>query len=390
MKTILILRFSAMGDVALAASVMRKIATQTTDIHFVFVTRNFFAPFFNNIPNLEVFPVDFKEKYKGLFGVFKLYKDLNKKYDIDAVADLHNVLRSKLLTLCFRFPFNKIKIATIKKGRSEKRKLCNMNNKEKLPLLPTWQRYTNVFQYLKINTKIEPTPIPYMPEKVKKIGVSPFAQHKGKIYPPELMEKVLEILNNNYELYLFGGGKQEQDLCEKWQKQYENVHSSVRKHTLSEELQIISGLDVMLSMDSAGMHLASLCNIPCVSIWGATHPYSGFVGFGQENNPQIQLELPCRPCSVYGNKPCRYKDYKCLWGIMPDMVMQGLKGKNNLSTTCYDASTLLHPNKKQPLRRCCCSGRRCALSGALRRAKTSVLLLLQGWQASHRKVFLQR
>jgi len=98
----------------------------------------------------------------------------------------------------------------------------------------------------------------------------------------------------------------------------------VGKYKLVEELQFISGLDVMLSMDSAGMHLASLCNVPCVSIWGATHPYSGFVGFGQENNPQIQLDLPCRPCSVYGNKSCRYKDYRCLFSIEIEKVVKVL------------------------------------------------------------------
>jgi len=311
-----------MGDVAIAASVMREIAAQNPEIHFIFVTRAFFAPFFDNIPNLEVFPVDFNEKHKGLKGLFKLYKDLNKKYKIDAIADLHDVIRSKLITLFFRFSCKKIKIATINKGRKDKRKLCKANNLEKKPLATTWQRYTEVFQQLKLKTVIKPTPIPYLPEKVKKIGVSPFAQHKGKIYPLELMEKVLEMLSSNYEIFLFGGGKNEKELCEKWQEKYINVHSLVEKKTLVEEFEVISGLDVMLSMDSSGMHLASLCNIPCISIWGATHPYAGFVGFGQENNPQIQLELPCRPCSVYGNKPCRYGDYKCLYGMAPEWVVK--------------------------------------------------------------------
>jgi ADP-heptose:LPS heptosyltransferase len=324
MKTTLILRFSAMGDVAIAASVMREIAAQNPNNHFVFVTRSFFSPFFDNIPNLEVFSVDFNLRHKGIFGLFRLYKDLTKHYKIDAVADLHDVLRSKLLTLFFRFSCKKVKIATINKGRKEKRALCHINT-PKTPLKSTWLRYTEVFQPLKIKTEIKPTPISYFPEKVKRIGISPFAQHKGKMYPPELMEKVLELLNADYEIYLFGGGKKEQELCEKWQQKFENVHSLVGKHTLVEELECISGLDVMLSMDSSGMHLASLCNVPCVSIWGATHPFAGFVGFGQENNPQVQLELPCRPCSVYGNKSCRYGDYRCLWGIMPEEIIQNLK-----------------------------------------------------------------
>ena len=316
-----------MGDVAIAASIMKEVVAQHPDIHFVFATRTFFAPFFDNIPNLTVFPVNFKEKYTGLRGIFKLYKDLNKNCKIDAVADLHNVLRTKLLTFCFRFSFKKIKIATINKGRKEKRNLCNIKNLAKTPLKSTWQRYVDVFNQLGIKTVVEPKPVPFIPEEIRKIGVFPFAQHKGKMYPPELMEKVLEILNNNCEIYLFGGGKTAQELCEEWQAKYTNIHSLVGKYTLIEELNFISTLDVMLSMDSAGMHLASLCNIPCVPIWGATHPFAGFVGFGQENNPQIQLALPCRPCSTYGNKPCKYKDYRCLCGIEPEKIVQGLKFK---------------------------------------------------------------
>jgi ADP-heptose:LPS heptosyltransferase len=324
MKTILILRFSAMGDVAIAASVMREIAAQNPDTHFIFVTRTFFAPFFAHIPNLEVFSVDFNGKYKGFSGLIRLYRDLNRNYKIDAIADLHDVLRTKKIKLFFRLSLKKIKIETIKKGRKEKRALCNINT-QKTQLTMTWLRYTEVFQKIKkIKTEIKPTPIPFFPEKVKKIGVSPFAQHKGKMYPSELMEKVLELLNNHYEIYLFGGGKSEQELCEQWQTKFSNVHSLVGKHTLTEELKFISTLDVMLSMDSSGLHLASLCQVPCVSIWGATHPYSGFVGFGQEQNPQIQLDLPCRPCSVYGNKPCRYNDYRCLYGVSPETVVNKL------------------------------------------------------------------
>jgi len=328
MKTVLVLRFSAMGDVAIAASVMREMAAQNPDTRFVFATRAFFAPFFENISNLEVFPVDFVKEVKGVKEVrgvkrvWDIYKEVDKKFKIDLIADLHDVLRTKILKFFFCFSLKNVKIATINKGRTDKRRLCKPNYHNKKPLVTTWQRYTEVFQQLKLNAEIKPVSIPFYPEKVKKIGVSPFAQHKGKQYPLELMEKVLEMINPNYEIYLFGGGKEEREQCENWESRYENVHSLVGKKTLAEELAFISTLDVMFSMDSAGMHLASLCKIPCVSIWGATHPYAGFIGFGQENNPQIQLDLPCRPCSVYGKKPCRNKDYRCLYGISPEMVVQ--------------------------------------------------------------------
>ena len=92
---------------------------------------------------------------------------------------------------------------------------------------------------------------------------------------------------------------------------------------MERELILMSHLDVMVSMDSANMHLASLVNTPVVSIWGATHPYCGFMGYGQKAENALQIEnLECRPCSVFGNKPCLHGDYRCLIRITPEMVVQ--------------------------------------------------------------------
>ena len=84
----------------------------------------------------------------------------------------------------------------------------------------------------------------------------------------------------------------------------------------------MSTLDIMISMDSANMHLASLVGIPVVSIWGATHPYAGFMGWGQSIDNAIQIDLPCRPCSIYGNKPCMRGDYACLKNISPEQIVE--------------------------------------------------------------------
>ena len=80
----------------------------------------------------------------------------------------------------------------------------------------------------------------------------------------------------------------------------------------------------MLSMDSANMHLASLVELPVVSVWGATHPYCGFTGWHQNPANEVQADLPCRPCSVFGNKPCQRGDYACLRGIDYHAIVQRL------------------------------------------------------------------
>ena len=84
----------------------------------------------------------------------------------------------------------------------------------------------------------------------------------------------------------------------------------------------MSRLRLVLAMDSGNMHLASLAGVPVVSVWGATHPLSGFLGWGQSIDNVIQEDLPCRPCSIYGSKPCEYGDYRCMTGISPERVLE--------------------------------------------------------------------
>ncbi len=157
------------------------------------------------------------------------------------------------------------------------------------------------------------------------IGIAPFAAHKGKIYPLERMESVIASISRTGEpVYLFGGSKAETDILESWASKYPNTTSVAGKMSLAEELALIRTLRVMLTMDSGNMHLASLVGTRVVSIWGATHPKAGFLGVGQKPEDCIQLDLPCRPCSIYGNKTCRFGDYRCL-NIAPEQIITALK-----------------------------------------------------------------
>ena len=85
---------------------------------------------------------------------------------------------------------------------------------------------------------------------------------------------------------------------------------------------LMSHLNVILTMDSANMHLASLTNTPVVSIWGATHPYAGFMGWNQSIDNALQSDIDCRPCSIYGNKRCKLGNYPCLNNIKPEQVVE--------------------------------------------------------------------
>ena len=87
----------------------------------------------------------------------------------------------------------------------------------------------------------------------------------------------------------------------------------------------MSHLDVMLSMDSSNMHMASLTATPVVSVWGATHPYGGFMGWKQPAENAIQADLDCRPCSIYGKRPCRRGDLACMNLIRPEIIIEKIE-----------------------------------------------------------------
>ena len=232
----------------------------------------------------------------------------------DGVADMHSVIRSVYVSAAMLF--KGAKVASIHKGRGEKRQLTK--GKNHTPLKHTTERYAEVFAALGMPILL---PSNTCNNHGTGIGIAPFAAHQGKIYPIERMERVIEMLSQKGErIVLFGGGKKEKEILGVWADKYPNVTSVAGQLTMKEELTLMRGLRVMLTMDSGNMHLASLVGTRVVSIWGATHPFAGFLGFGQNESDCIQRDLPCRPCSIYGNKACKFGDYRCM-DIAPEEVV---------------------------------------------------------------------
>ena len=341
MAKILVIRFSALGDVAMTIPVIATFALQYPQHQITILSRESISPLFNRwIPNnLKFKGVDLKGKYNGIKGLNLLYKELEKE-KFDYVADLHDVLRSKYLRA--RFWLSGHKTAHINKERKDKIALSRRKNKKLVPLKTSFDRYKEVFNRLgfifdinftsihserKASASFLENIIPEKKDGEKWIGIAPFAAHKGKIYPIEHQEVVVKELSKdkNNHIFLFGGGKEEQVILENWEKASENIISMAGKLTLDKEVLLMEKLDVMVSMDSSNMHLASLVNTPVVSIWGATHPYAGFMGWNQSYQNAVQIDIPCRPCSIFGNKPCIYGDYRCMTAITPSMVIDKVK-----------------------------------------------------------------
>jgi ADP-heptose:LPS heptosyltransferase len=338
MAKVLVIRLSAFGDVAMLVPVVYSAAQAYPDSRFIVLTRKLFEPLFNSLArNIETMTFDSQKEHKGILGLLKL-KTRIKKRNFTHIADTHDVIRTKII----RSPllgFPQIKTAHIDKGRSDKKKLIQSKDTSQ-PLISTTERYKQVFQELGFDFGITFKNLfegkqanysilgDWRPKGTKRrIGIAPFARHEGKIYPLEKMEKAVEMLSSNpdSQLFLFGGSNKEKRILKKWAETYPNTICTVGKLFLQEELLLIHSLDALVSMDSANMHLASLVETPVISIWGATHPSFGFYGFGQDLENAVQIDLECRPCSVYGNKPCARKDYACMNWIEPTTIVEHIE-----------------------------------------------------------------
>lgn len=293
----------------MTAPVFREFLEQNPDVEIVMVSRKSFESLFSDIPNI-IFKGINLDDYKGFFGLQRLANELIKEFKPDMIANLHDVIRTKILDKIYRR--KGLKVFKINKGKEEKEHLTDIWNLNKVQLKKTVERYADVFREMGFNVELSHQLRPITGNK-SGIGFAPFAQHKGKMLPLEKSYELVRILAKKHTIYFFGGGKNETETLEKWENQIPNTKSLSGKLSLTEELHKISELELMISMDSANMHLASLMGTRCVSIWGATHPYAGFLGFGQSEDDVVQVkDLTCRPCSVFGDKECYRGDWACL------------------------------------------------------------------------------
>jgi|SRR5688572_16925172 len=319
---ILAYRFSSLGDVALTVPVIKRVLDQNKEVEIIFVTRPRFSAVFPAMERLKVVEADVDDKYKGLVGLGRLNKMIAGFGPFHAMADLHDVLRTTILKQTS--PSSTL-IATIDKGRSEKKLLTRKTKKELHPIKSTVERYADVFRQLGLKLELDhqrqnyfsgesSAYLPALPEGKILLGIAPFASRIAKALPFDTWISVLKILNETgrYHFVLFGNGKVEEMKIAELKMNFPSIgHYPVLD--LVDEIILMSKLRVMISMDSANMHLASLAGTRVISIWGGTHPFAGFLGYAQQMEDVIQKDLFCRPCSVFGNKECYRKDhlYEC-------------------------------------------------------------------------------
>jgi ADP-heptose:LPS heptosyltransferase len=341
LKKILVLRFSAMGDVVLLVPVVKSLIAAHPDVEVTIVTRPKFAPFFYDMERVIVFPADVDYTYDGIFGMRDLFRTLIRKADYDLVIDMHDHIRTIFLRTLFRIFGTEVII--FNKGRHEKKAFSRKENKIDTPLPHTVDRYKKAFEkagfsfdllappYFTLNESIQAAASAWLEKKnltkkEKWIGIAPFAMHGSKIWPLENYAVVIEqiLAKIPARFFMFGGGPREVKYFESLKARFpEHCEIVADQLKLRQEIAMMQNLDLMLCVDSSNMHLAALAGVPLLSVWGGTHPGTGFGPFGKGEESIIQISrtaLPCRPCSVYGRETCYVGGFPCLTRVTAENI----------------------------------------------------------------------
>lgn len=322
-----ILRFSALGDVAMTVPVIDSLAHARRDIRITVVSRSFAAPLFAAMPeNVDFVSADIYGRHKGICGMRRLAGEL-RRMGVTHTADMHDVLRTRALRTFLRW--SGCRIAVIDKGRREKRHLIKAGATCTAALPHTIERYRRTLLRFGLDFPLtfnclHFAQVPSSESDTPALGLAPFAAHAPKAYPLDLLCAAVDIVRQQcpgLRLFIFSSRAEAEKLRDEARKALHGaIYCALACEGLRDELAVMSRLDCMLSMDSGNAHLAALTGTRVVTLWGPTHPHAGFSAFGQSPADNIQADLPCRPCSIYGNKPCRFGDLRCMKALSPEMV----------------------------------------------------------------------
>ena len=315
--TYLIIRLATLGNVAMTVPVIASLSSRYPDDRFIIASKKKLGAMFASMPNVEFREVDNHITWRG---IVQLWRDWKK--EIDHVIDLQDSPKTRLFDCLMRM--SGTNVTRIQYGRFRKWMTCFLG--VKVELKSEFQRYQDTFLKAGLETDDSFTALPidttaamhieqrYGKKEGQWIGIAPFAKYRSNMLPYRVTKEIIQRMSNqpNTRVFLFGAGEIECEMLRQWASVFQHTESIAGRLQLSEELELMRQLDVMICMDSANQHLSSLVNLRAVSVWCATHPIIGFKGWKQSEENIIQVnDLRCRPCTCHGTNYCKYGNFAC-------------------------------------------------------------------------------
>jgi heptosyltransferase-2 len=331
---ILIIQTAFLGDVILCTPLIKAAKKLSPDpsISFLLIpeTRNILE----NNPHLnEILVYDKKGKEKGLKNLFRIVRRIKKK-SFDLAIIPHRHIRSALLAYLAKIPqrigFDKSTGSFLfTQSVTYQNNLHEVDRNLRLlkdfshdlsdaapELFPSSEDFSYASQLLQ-NAGVK--------ENDRLVGIAPGSVWATKRWLPERFAEVSDLLMKKARVkVVFLGSEQDGKLCSAIANLMEEEPVILAgRTTVLQSAAVISKCKVILSNDSAPVHIASAMKRPVVEIFGSTIPEFGFGPYG-EGHIIIEKKMECRPCGIHGKNKCPKKHFKCMTEITTQEVFEEL------------------------------------------------------------------
>ena len=334
MEKILIIQTAFIGDAVLTLPMIQKLKEQNKDAEIDVLTIPSTKEIFNASPFVnEVFVFDKKNKHKGLFSLYKFAQKLNaNKYK--KIYTPHRSFRSALLTKLlsadesYSFSNSKLKFFYKNIIPYDKTKHEVQRNLDLISFNYTDESW-RIIPLFEINSKSKDKVDDFfvnLNSNIKFAAVAPGSIWETKKYPEEYFIEVIKLLaEDSYTVFLIGG-KDDENLCNSIKdKSGKKVISVAGKYTLTESIEFLKRMDILIANDSAPTHLGVCANIPVLTIFCSTVPEFGFYPYNKVSRYISYNNLQCKPCGIHGLKKCPIKSFDCGKFIEPRQVIMKIK-----------------------------------------------------------------
>ncbi|MBD3375606.1 lipopolysaccharide heptosyltransferase II [candidate division KSB1 bacterium] len=328
-RKIVIIQTAFIGDTILTLSLLReskKIFSASVDIVVVPASAELLQC------NQEVDKVviyDKRGKNAGWCGFWRTVKNLRSaSYDLALVP--HRSLRSALLAVfCgakYRVGFDKSAGAWLFHRRIKYRPEQHEVERN-LSLLMPWADEIDDSLHFMIDTKYEAETLVSFSDVLNLkpvVGFAPGSVWPTKRWPVEHFRDLAKQLVNEDTRVILIGGKDDRTLGQVIKLAVPKVINLIGITDLCQAAVLIKHMDLLVTNDSAPLHLASALHTPVVALFGPTVKEFGFTPY-QIPHKVVERSLSCRPCSRHGSYKCPIGTHECLKEILPQQVHKILK-----------------------------------------------------------------
>ncbi len=316
---ILIIRLSSIGDILLSTPFIRQVRVRYPNAKIDFIIKKEFVELIRFNPHLN--QITMLDNSRGNTELRRLRRQI-KKGGYDYIFDLHNNIRSNLLTAFIKNG----KIFRIKKNKIKRTILVKTGINLYKDITPIPQRYLQVGSEAGIEDDEAGLEIfwkDFIEEIINNLTykwhlhgpymvVAPGAGFFTKRWPIEKFEALIERIIKKYKckIVVLGGKSEIKQI--KALDSYSDVINLTGKLTLLESAIVTNNAKMVLSNDTGMMHMAAAVKTPVVAIFGSTVKEFGFFPYRCENVVIENVGLNCRPCTHMGRDRCPRGHFKCM------------------------------------------------------------------------------